>query len=198
MKFAFLLLFPSLALAQQSATTSAPCSPIAPDNTGTITIKCTGLTPDQAKSLVGIPSLINKILQGQKEATAEIMSRLNDCVEGVKQVRHGIYSGYDFNGGKRDQRPGVTNLTVGPEVAVFQQFLDLQKNKRWGELLELAEGQIIKTPDWLTPYLFSGIANLHLGNKDAGIKRLKYVKSEGEGNPDYADAARILSQLGEN
>jgi hypothetical protein len=198
MKFAVVLLLSSFALAQQSSITSGPCSPIAPDNTGNITIKCTGLSPDQARSLAGIPSLINKILQEQKVATAEIMSRLSDCAEGVKQARHGIYSGYDFNGGKRDQRPGDVQLIVGAETSVFQQFLDLQQNQRWRELLDLAEGQIIKTPDWLTPYLFSGIANLNLGNRDAGIKRLKYVRSEGEGNPDYADAARILSQLGQN
>ncbi|MGA9389362.1 MAG: hypothetical protein WBV69_02850 [Candidatus Sulfotelmatobacter sp.] len=198
MKVAVLLLFPALALAQQSATTSAQCSPIAPNNTGTITIKCSGLSPDQAKSLAGIPSLINKILQGQKDQTAEIMSRLSDCVEGIKQARHGIYSGYDFNGAKRDQRPGVISLNTGPEVTVFQHLLDLQQQKDWKGLLEASEDQIKKTPDWLTPYLFSGIANLNLGNRDAGIKRLAYVKSEEEGNPDYADAARILSQLGEN
>jgi hypothetical protein len=151
-----------------------------------------------SKALVGLPSLLNKLLQNQKDATNEIMSRLNECVEGVKLARHGIYSGYDYNGAKRDQRPGVSSATAGPEVAVFQQFLELQKQQRWKEVLELAEGQITKTPDWLTPFLFSGIAKLNLGNRDAGIKRLEYVKGEGEGNPQYADAARILSQLGEN
>ena len=43
-----LMLFCSTALGQQhatSATTSAPCSPIAPNNSGTITINC----PDTAK-----------------------------------------------------------------------------------------------------------------------------------------------------
>jgi hypothetical protein len=163
MKLAVMLLFSSLALAQQSATTSAPCSPITPDNAGNITIKCTGLNPDQAKALAGFPSLLNKILQNQKAETNEIMSRLNDCVEGIKQARRQIYSGYDFNGARRDQRPGVSNLVIGPETIVFQHLLDLQNQQRWKELAEASEDQIKKTPDWLTPYLFSGIANLNLG-----------------------------------
>src|SRR5260370_36935446 len=102
------------------------------------------------------------------------MSRLNDCVEGIKQARHGIYSGYDFDGVKRDQRPGKSKAIAGSETVVFQRLKDLRKQQRWKELMELSEGQILKTPDWLTPYLFSGIANLNLGNKDAGIERLKY------------------------
>ena len=126
------------------------------------------------------------------------MSRLNDCVEGVKQARHEIYSGYDFNGLKREQSPGSSLATVGPEFEVFEHLLNLQKQQHWKELVEASEGQIQKTPDWLTPYLFSGIGNLHLGNRDAGIRRLKYVKSEAVGNEKYAEAARILTQLGEN
>jgi hypothetical protein len=46
---------------------------------------------------------------------------------------------------------------------VFQHLLDLQNQQRWKELAEASEDQIKKTPDWLTPYLFSGIANLNLG-----------------------------------
>ncbi len=198
MRLAIVLLFSSVGLAQQSATTSAPCSPIAPDNTGTITIKCTGLTADQAKTLAGIPSLLNKILRKQETETEEITSRLDDCVEGVKAARRGIYSGYDFNGGKRDQRPGHTGVTAGAELMVFQRLLDLQRQQHWRELVEASEAQIQKTPNWLTPYLFSGVGNMNLGNRAEAIKRLEYVKSESAGDPDYADAARLLTQLGQN
>ncbi|MGA9445221.1 MAG: hypothetical protein WBV26_02175 [Candidatus Sulfotelmatobacter sp.] len=178
--------------------TSGSCSSATTGDNNKVTITCTGLTGDQVKTLSGIPSLLNKILQRQEDETGEIMSRLNDCVEGVKQARRGIYSGYDYNGAKRDQRPGVSSVTEGPEVAAFQHLVELGKQQHWKELVEESEDQIKKTPNWLTPYLFSGIGNLSLGNRDAAIKRLEYVKSEAAGNPDYAEAARILTQLGEN
>ena len=59
MKLVVVLLFSSLVLAQQSATTSAPCSPIAPENTGTITINCPGIPKEQAQKML---SLLNKML----------------------------------------------------------------------------------------------------------------------------------------
>jgi hypothetical protein len=180
------------------ADASGFCSTANTGNNNTFNITCTGLTPDQTKSLAGIPSLLNKILQRQTDETAEILSRLNDCVEGVKQARHGIYSGYDFNGTKRDQRPGMSIATVGPETGAFQHLLDLQQQKRWKELVETSEDQIKTTPDWLTPYLFSAVGNINLGNKAEAIKLLKYVKAEAAGDPAYGDANRLLRELGEN
>ncbi|MFZ0271397.1 MAG: hypothetical protein WB524_20190 [Acidobacteriaceae bacterium] len=183
------------ALAQQSAITSAPCSPIAPDNTGVITIKCTGLTPDQAKALAGVPAFLNKILQNQKFEADEIISRLDKCVEGVKEAEKQIYSGYDFNGAKRVQRPGYIGVTSGPETTVFQQMLNLQDNHQWEQLLRVSDDEIKTTPGWLTPYLFSGVANANLGNTTAAIQRLTFVRDEAAGNPDYADADRLLHLL---
>jgi hypothetical protein len=179
------------------AETSGSCSPATTGNNNTFTITCTGLTTDQAKSLASIPSVLNKILQKQKDESAEIISRLNDCVEGVKQARKGIYSGYDFNGAKRDQSPGRTISIAGAETIVFH-MVDLQSEQRWKELVETSEDQIQKTPGWLTPYLLSGIGNLNLGNRAEGVKRLKYVKDQAGGDSSYADADRILTQLGEN
>jgi hypothetical protein len=71
----------------------------------------------------------------------------------------------------------------------------LESEKNWKELRTLAEQQIKKTPDWLTPYLFSGVAEANLGNKAAAIARLKYVRDQAAGNPDYADAERLLKML---
>jgi hypothetical protein len=147
------------------------------------------------KALAGVPALLNKILQNQKAETDELMSQMDKCVEGVKRAEKQIYSGYDFNGAKREQRPGYGGVTVGAETSVFQQMINLQNNRQWEELLKVSEDEIRTTPDWLTPYLFSGIANANLGNTAAAIERLTFVRDEAAGNPDYADADRILRLL---
>jgi hypothetical protein len=124
-----------------------------------------------------------------------VMAKLDEIGKDVKKISRGVYSGYDFNGAKRDQRPGMTSLIVGEEPGVFQKMRTLQNQHQWKELLVTSEEQINNTPDWLTPYLFSGIANANLGNKQAAIERLKFVRDEAAGNPDYADAGRVLQQL---
>lgn len=59
-------------------------------------------------------------------------------------------------------------------------------------LLAFAEQQIKKTPDWLTPYWFSGIAEANFGNRSAAIARLKHVQEQAAENLDYKDAERLL------
>ncbi len=192
MKLILLLLISSIAsLAQPSATTSAPCSPIAPNNTGSITISCPGISQDQGQKLIAI---LNKILAKQIDPET-VLTKLDEIQSDVRKLRQGIYSGYDFNGARRETRPGYTGAVAGNEFTVFQAMIKLQANKNWPELLTAAEGQIKKTPDWLTPYLFSGIANANLGNKSAAIERLTFVRDQAAGDPNYADADRILTLL---
>jgi len=191
MRLAVFLFFPSFAFAQQTASTSAPCSPIAPANTGSITINCPGISKEQGQKMLAI---LNKILANQLDPNL-VMAKLDEIERDIKALKRGIYSSYDFNGVKRDERPGVTAVTAGEEVDAFQKMMALQANRQWAELLKTAEDQVKKTPDWLTPYLFSGIANANLGKKSAAIKRLGFVRDEAAGNPDYEDADRILRLL---
>ncbi len=185
------LLLPLLASSQQTSTTTGPCSPVAPNNTGTITIQCGGLSPKLGNQLVAI---LNRIAKNQLDPDA-VMAKLDEIGKDVKKLGRGIYSGYDFNGGKRDQRPGYSRVTVGEEAVVFETMARLQNEHDWSELLKIAEAQIKKTPDWLTPYLFSGVANAQLGRRSAAIERLEFVVDQSAGDPNYGDAARILSAL---
>lgn len=162
---------------------------------GNIDIKCSNLTPAQRKIIEGIPAILNKILSNQIDPSV-LMDKLEEISRDVKSVRRGFYQGYDFNGIKRRKSPGRDAAILGDEVAVFQNMISLNKAMDWETLLRVAEDQILKTPDWLTPYLFSGIANLKLGNAEAGISRLQFVRSESGDDPAYADAVRILLQLG--
>ena len=174
-----------------SIETTGPCSPIATGNNNTFNITC-GIGKQQGDALLKI---MNKILASQLDLDA-VMKKLDEIGKDVKGIRQGVYEGYDFNGTKRQQVPGRSVAVGGEEIGVFQQMMSLNGAKDWSGLLDLADAQILKTPNWLTPYLFSGIANLNLGNRDAGIARLEFVRAQSAGHPDYADADRILKQLG--
>jgi hypothetical protein len=81
-RFAIVLFFSSLALAQQSSTTSAPCSPIAPENTGTITINCPGLSKEQGQKML---TILNKILTNQIDADT-VITKLDDIQKGIGAI----------------------------------------------------------------------------------------------------------------
>jgi hypothetical protein len=86
-RVAAFLLFPCIILAQQSTVTSGQCSPIAPNNNGSVTINCSGLNQAQQKLLESVPALLTKLLASQSDNTSEILSKLDACVAGVTQVK---------------------------------------------------------------------------------------------------------------
>jgi len=81
--FAFLL-FSSVAVAQQSATTSAPCSPIAPDNSGSITINCPGISKEEGRKMIAI---LNRILANQINPDL-VMVKLDEIQHGVSSIEN--------------------------------------------------------------------------------------------------------------
>lgn len=180
----------SQSTAKTDNNTSGLCSPITTGNSNTYKIQC-NIDTERGREMLEI---MNKILSNQLNADV-VMAKLDEIQTDVRKLRSGVYSGYDFNGAKREQRPGYARVTVGAETVVFQNMIKLQANQQWKALLTISEDQIRKTPDWLTPYLFSGLANANLGNTEAAIQRLTFVRDKAVGNPDYADAARILLQL---
>jgi len=60
---------PLLAFSQQTSTSTAPCSPIAPYNQGMIKIRCTVASSKQADQLL---ENLNKFLQNQNEPSKQI------------------------------------------------------------------------------------------------------------------------------
>jgi hypothetical protein len=83
MRIIVLLLFSSLGFAQQSATTSGPCSPIAPNNTGAITINCPGMSKQQGQKMIDI---LNKILKDQLDPNV-VLTKLDEIQTGVSSIR---------------------------------------------------------------------------------------------------------------
>jgi hypothetical protein len=84
MKLLALLLFSSVAVAQQSATTSAPCSPIAPDNSGSITINCPGMSKEDGRKMIAI---LNRILANQIDPDL-VMVKLDEIQRGVSSIEN--------------------------------------------------------------------------------------------------------------
>jgi len=152
---------------------------------------CKGMDDRVARQIL---QLLNRIAKHQVHPEL-LLAKLDEIGRDVKNLRRGVYSGYDFNGARREQRPGHIGVTAGAEVDTFQQMRSLHDEKRWLELLSRAEEQIMRTPDWLTPYMYSGIANANLGNKTAAIDRLTLVQQQAAADPSYAEAGRILKEL---
>lgn len=128
-------------------------------------------------------------LQSVRSQAAELAIRAQNAERGISDT-------YDFNGGHRQNMGGGrVVLAVGPEAGVFQKIFRLQSDKDWNELKEVCDDQIKATPTWLTPYLFSGIANANLGNLAVAKERLQFVVAKAGSDPNYSDAARILAQI---
>lgn len=72
-----------LGFAQPSSTASGQCSPIAPNNSGSITINCPGLSKVQGVELLKI---VNKILANQSDLK-EFGGKLDAILKGVNQIK---------------------------------------------------------------------------------------------------------------
>ena len=102
---------------------------------------------------------------------------------------------YDFNGVKHIQQGHNFRAITGDEFAVFQVLKTLEAQGNWAEVRDLCGAQILKTPEWLTPYLCAGVAHANLGNVEEAIVLLEHVESMAADNPDYLAATRILNEL---
>jgi hypothetical protein len=77
------ILLPMFASAQQTSTTSGPCSPIAPNNSGTITIQCDGIASKLGNQLVAI---LNRIAKNQLDPNA-VMAKLDEIQNGITEIK---------------------------------------------------------------------------------------------------------------
>ena len=138
--------------------------------------------------------LLGKVSEYQKDLNKkeEIIEQLE--VKAKKAAR-GIVSMYEFNGAKRESVGGNNTLTVGEEHAVFQNMIKLAKSGELKQLVNLCEQQIIKTPEWLTPFFYLGMAYADMGDREKAIANLGYVISNSPGDPNYAQAGEILQKI---
>ncbi len=146
-----------------------------------------------------------ELIAGKNEVVAqntELLGKIGnlneqneELVEKAKMSARGITSMYSYNGAKRQTHGGNVNVVVDEEFGIFQQMLELIKAKDLPNLIKLCEKQIEKTPDWFTPYLFLGVAQADMGLKDEAIKNIRHAVDNTPGDPDYAEARKILERL---
>ena len=92
-------------------------------------------------------------------------------------------------------RPGDFLIEFGSEIEVFKKIQELEEKKQYGELVTICEKQIKETPEWLTPYLYLGVALANLGYKDRAIDIFEYVKENSFGDPKYSQVNEFLEKL---
>jgi len=116
--------------------------------------------------------------------------------EDVQKAGRGVTASFDFNGARRSSsRAGYINVSDGPEVKVFAKMNDLQKNQDWAGLLEICEKQVKETSDWLTLYIFRGVAHANLGQLNLARSDFEHVVKESNGDPDYKEATSLLERI---
>lgn len=150
----------------------------------------------------------NALVSQNKELLSQIGKYQTDLTEKERQIKEleleakkaarGITSIYDFNGAKRENTAGSITLSVGPEVEVFRQMVELEKAKDFSNLLKICEHQIEDTPEWFTPYLYRAVAYANIGQKQKAIIDLRYVIDNTPGDPKYVQAKKLLQQLEES
>lgn len=121
--------------------------------------------------------------------------RIEELQVAAKKASRGISSTYNYTGVKHDTQPGVIKGEIGPEREVFQQMRQLHEEGRWEELITLCTGQIQRTPDWYTPYLFRGVARANIGETERALQDIQYVVDNTPGDPEYEHAIDILKKI---
>lgn len=113
----------------------------------------------------------------------------------AKKAGRGIVNVYDYNGARRETTAQGSAAALGPECAVFGTMEQLEKDKKYTELIQLCKQQIQKTPEWLTPHMFLGAAYANSGQVEKAIQEYEYVVNNAGGDPEYAKAVDYLKQL---
>ncbi len=128
---------------------------------------------------------------------------LKEKEEQIKELQHktklagqGITLKYQFNGMRRETSGAVTNLIEDtPQYIKFMKMHELLQQKNYEALIDICESETKKTPEWVTPYYYLGIAYGKTGNKAKAIEYFEYVIKNAPHDSDYARAADYLKQL---
>jgi len=108
----------------------------------------------------------------------------------------GITTTYNFNGVKKViSKSGKESLYAGPEVEIFRKIRRLEKEQKVDELAKVCEEQIYKTPEWLTPHMFLGLAYANSGKHELAVKKFEFVLENAPNDPVYAQAEEFLKAL---
>jgi len=139
--------------------------------------------------------LLQSISQYQQEIRSKD-SRIAELERKANMAARGVFDRYDFNGAHRIVSGGDISVDVGKETETFQAIMKLEADRNYPELAQVCKAQIALTPDWLTPYLFLGIAYANTGEREKSIEMLQHVRRKAPGDPEYLRAEEFLTRLG--
>lgn len=116
MKLVLLLFLSSVSLAQQSHTsTSGPCSPIAPNNSGSITINCKGLSKEDRDAL---RKLLNDLLDRDFHSIKNMLENIESQVNTTGTLEPDTRPSPAFAGHSISERSGINIFFGGNLVSV--------------------------------------------------------------------------------
>jgi hypothetical protein len=116
--------------------------------------------------------------------------------ESAKKAARGDTFSYMFNGETLTRQGVITSMSEGSETSiVFVELLRLDDERKYIALLSKSIEQISKTPEWLTPYLFRGIAQANMGKESEAIASFEYVIKNAPDDPDYQRARVFIEKL---
>jgi hypothetical protein len=150
---------------------------------------------DGNKAVVGQNQKLLADIQKYQADLSGRDERIRELEQAAKAAKRGVMERYDFNGAKRTQSGGRSSVTAGAEFGIFRQLVELEKAKNYPEMIRVAEAQIVRTPEWLTPYYFLGLAFANAGKRTEAIKQLEFVVNQAAGDPEYRGAADLLAKL---
>jgi hypothetical protein len=148
----------------------------------------------------------------------ELVSGKNELLESVKDYKHqleekqkqidelngkaanasrGITKFRAFDGSYREAKTGFSKTVIGGsfEEEVFPSLNKLSEDKNWA-LLEVACTEVIsKSPEWMTPYYFRGLARANLSKLDLAKSDLDMVFANVGDTPEYVQARKWLAGI---
>lgn len=151
---------------------------------------------DGKNTLIQQNENLTKKIEDYQNNLKEKDKKILELEEKAKKAEKGISSSYDFNGAKRvTTKPGHISLSNGPEVEVFKEIQRLETARNYSQLITICEKQIKETPEWLTPYMYLGVAYANLGNNDRAIELFEFVQKNSFGDKAYSQAIDFLGKL---
>jgi len=165
------------------AETTGPCSPAVTGGHNQFRIICQGISKEQGAELLRI---LNKISRDRLD-TKSVMDKLDEIEKEVRGLDPTVpVITYMYDGDQRITRPGqISDNQDNPAFKAFLKIKAADSAHDWQSLVSICDDSINKTPKWLTPYLYKGLAYANLGRMKESLTLLEDVKKMADGNHDY-------------
>jgi tetratricopeptide (TPR) repeat protein len=169
-----------------SAGTKGPCSPIVYGNRNVI--ECGELSQHDAAMLA---SILNEA-RSSNRSLAEIKEMLQKALEGQDPNKTSVTYQPDGEEVASNNSGGISmSISLGEEL-IFQQFVSLEKQQKWSDIIQLAEKEKLKVPTWYSVYAYEGNAYAATCNYPKAIEDLSFFISKTENIGNYQQMVSIV------